>query len=135
MRSVFLSMLALGVLVSSCKKNSEPQTGSLKITLKQCGQIHLGGRNVNICFNSVEDGRCPWPMECFWEGVAKASFTINEGSRSRSFNLGTTPVYEGYPQETEVFGYKIRFVALRPFASLPPTTPPTPYEAELEITK
>jgi hypothetical protein len=134
MRLIYLSVFTLLVL-SSCKKSSDPQTRTLKVTLKQCGQLQLGGRNVNICFNSVKEERCPIDMECFWGGVAKANFSITVGLQQRSFNLGTMSVYEDYPQETEVLGYKITFKTLLPYPMAHPPAPLPPYEAELEITK
>ena len=109
-------MLSVAV---GCKKSNEPR--KVTIQLNECEEIQFGSNVVSLCFDELlEDSRCPVNAMCIWEGVAKASFTFDDGQQTHRIRLATSEVPGPETPDTTINGYKIELLNIEPYPKHPP---------------
>jgi len=89
-------------------------------------------KNISIKLDSVtEDSRCPYNVECLWEGNATAKFKFFQQKTLSVFFLNTSG---GFVRDTIISGYKIQFIYLKPYPVFPNPIHQTDYMAGIKIT-
>lgn len=134
MRAVLVisAILCMGLL-TACRKTSEAvKERTLTVALNSCTNI-FSGDNARFCFDSViSDSRCPINALCIWQGAAEARFALTVHGETHVLTLATLSLPGTYRKDTTVAGYKIEFLDLIPYPSLPPV-PPSPHEIKATV--
>lgn len=129
----YLLILLLFVIAGSCKKNDDLKSPGLY--LNTCTSKTFNAEAISVCFDSVNDSRCPSDATCVWIGVAIAKFTLIKNGVSYPFTLTTLPVFHQYSSDTTVAGYKFHLVNILPYPKFSSPASPTDIHALLDIFK
>jgi len=135
MRTIFFSGLILifAALISCDKTLDRTQYQFPIVELNHCRDTTINGRTVQICFDSVNDSRCPANMECIWQGEATVKLSLHTDGISQSFKLSTLNRPPVVRNDTTISGYKIKLLSVSPYPGLDNSN--TPYRVELSVTK
>lgn len=125
-------VILLFVIAGSCKKNDVVKYSALY--LNTCTSKSLNAEGIKLCFNSLNDSRCPADVVCGWAGTAIAKFTLTKNSISYPFTLSTLPGHP-YSSDTVVAGYKFRLVNILPYPKISSPASPAHIHALLDISK
>jgi hypothetical protein len=132
----YLCIVLLVLATVACKKHTQPESDYPFVYLSQCISQTYSGERVELCFNAVNDSRCPANAACISEGAAIASFLFRKNGTSHSLVLSTTTLNIPYGKDTTVDGYKIEFINLHPYPQkIEKPTPSHKLNAEVKITK
>jgi len=135
---LFIVPAVMILMANSCsKRDVELREGTIELALKRCGNGHIGGNSLRLCFDSlVSDSRCPANAMCIWQGTATAKFSFTKNNETKTFVLSTLDLPPTYTKDTVLMGYKIEFVNLSPYPGTVSTpVPADKIKAELKITK
>ena len=98
------------------------------------GQRALVGGEALIRVVGVTEGRCPAPVECFWEGNATVDLEMRlSGYAPERFTLNT---YHSYTRDTTIRGINVALVDLAPYpqsANFP--TDPDDFQVRLRVSR
>jgi hypothetical protein len=106
-------ILLLFVFAVSCKKTVPVMSPGLY--LNTCTSKTFSAEEISVCFDSLNDSRCPSDAVCVWSGVGIAKFTLIKKGVSYPFTLTTLPVFHPYSSDTVVAGYKFHLVNILPY--------------------
>ena len=123
--------LVIILFISSCRKNEAAKTQNLY--LATCTSKTVSGEKITVCFNSLNDSRCPSDLVCVWSGVGIAKFTLIKKGVSYPFTLTTLPVFHPYSSDTVVAGYKFHLVNILPYPKSSSPVSPGDIYAILDI--
>ena len=129
----YLLILLLFIIISSCRKNTVIESSGLY--LNTCTLKTFNTETINICFDSINDSRCPSDVTCVWSGVAIAKFTFTKANISYPLTLTTLPVFHPYSSDTIVAGYKFHLVNILPYPKFSSPASPSGIHALLDISK
>lgn len=111
MRLMMVAVLALVAVGCDQVLMNEYQYGQ-EFTLTD-GQRALVGGEALIRVVDVKEGRCPAPLECFWEGNALVDLEMRiSGYAPERFTLNT---YHDYTRDTTIRGVNVELVDLAPY--------------------
>ena len=119
-----LFIVIAGLLLLSCAK---PRVSSVTVSYAQCTQFEVRGNILSLCYDSLNDSRCPPAYICIWSGDAVARFRFTAHTQ-HAVALSLYGSMMGVGNDTTVEGYHLRLVDL-PF----PTTPSADKTAIVEI--
>ena len=110
MKLFFLAIACFSIF--SCIKPSH-ESSLLTVPYHECARADGGGNRPLLCYESLNDFRCPANAICIWAGDAVARFrftahTQHEVTLSISGQMGIS-------NDTTVEGHYLRLVELRPF--------------------
>lgn len=89
MRTILFSTVLILIVLISCKKGIEKTQYHFPIIeLNHCSDTVIDGRTIQVCLDSVHDGRCPINAECIWEGEAIVDLSINADGQHKTFKNG-----------------------------------------------
>ena len=103
--------------------------------LNTCTSKTFSAEEISVCFDSLNDSRCPSDAVCFWSGVAIAKFTLIKNHVSYPFTLTTLPVFGQYSSDTTLAGYKFHLVNILPYPKISSPAKPADIYALLDITR
>jgi len=142
-RLVFSILLSLNILIfANCSNNPVGPYGSDIITSDSTVTIGIGQKalilpdSLMIEFGQLlEDSRCPYDVECFWEGRARIGLRISKpGEESIDLESGVTGAGRCDLPIDNVFGYEIQIASVDPYpASINDQTPEIEYSTTLTI--
>ena len=131
---IFFTLLATGF--ASCKKQPAPEPvlpcfsyNTVVIDLNNCSQKDTTPIFNTVCFNALEDSRCPANSTCVWEGVAIGKFSLHVDSKDYPFSLATKKFPGSISTDTTIAGYQISLIDILPH----PGTGTQPVRAVLQI--
>jgi hypothetical protein len=115
----------------SCKKNNTVSS-EYEVVLYNCGTSQAGNTDPSICFESLNDSRCPINANCPWQGTAVVQVSFNENNNVHQFKMGLQnyPAI-GFTSDTTINGYNIVFTKLVPYPDL---SKPSPLPSEIKAT-
>lgn len=133
MRAILFSVLVLMfVALLSCDKPvEETQYQFPIIELNHCGGTIINGQIVQICFDSVRDGRCPINAECVWAGEAIVNLSMKAGGQNQTFKMATLNAIAPFKNDTTILGYRIKLLSLLPLQG----DNSSPYRVELSVSR
>jgi len=134
MRSfIWLTALTIAFALAACKKlGTNSGTGDLTIPLHQCQVSFLGGRPVQLCYDSlIYENRCPAPYVCITGGPVAGSFSFIVGENKHTVRLGSAKLPGRFTTDTIIDNYKIVFKGIDPY---PGIQNPPPDQAKVMIT-
>jgi hypothetical protein len=126
-------LILLFIVAGSCKKNNSIKSSGLY--LNTCTSKTFNAEEISVCFDNVNDSRCPSDVECVWAGVAIARFTLIKNGVSHPFTLTTLPVFHQYSSDTTVAGYNFHLVNILPYPKFSSPAMPADIYAVLDISK
>lgn len=105
-----------------------------EITLAPEQRALVGGESL-IRVLGVEDGRCPIPVNCFWEGNAKVDLELRiSGYAPVRFALNTYG-YREFIRDTTINGVKIELLDVSPYPRHEQPTPQSDYRVQLRVSR
>jgi hypothetical protein len=128
MKALILLNIFIILLFYSCQKEFNPD--NKLIQLKYQVTQTFDDYNFNICFDSVDDGRCPIGVFCIWGGNAAVSFKFTHRNKETRFVLNTAGG-NYFRSDTTIGNYNIKLIRLNP---MNPPGNPEDYRAEVLIT-
>ncbi len=104
-------MLTAAVLLAGLASCTKSHTDNIIVSLRSC--TTLTDRSVRICFEEVEDTRCPINALCIWAGQVVARFSIEKGQSKTYFTLtGNSSQHENV---AFVAGYRVELLQVDPY--------------------
>lgn len=131
-------ILFLPILLISCSQDESESDdfAALKfdknsiLKINQC--IDIAETDYSLCFESVDDSRCPTNAVCVWEGNAAANLVLKSAAGNKSFTLNT---HSNFKRDTIINNLKIELIGVLPYPILNKTTNPNDYVVEVKISK
>jgi hypothetical protein len=141
--------LAVGLLLLQCSDKPTQPEQKIKLgelfTLTPGKTLEVQGEALSLTFRNVlSDSRCPFGVECFWQGMAEIEVKLDNKAGDSALVtpgvLGGTRYNAENPYFIDTLGYRLSFLRLDPYPE--PTvlsrlmTPPQPlseYHATLRI--
>lgn len=130
--AIWLAAITALTFITCKKSGTETGAGELTIPLHQCRMSFLGGRPVQLCYDSlIFENRCPEPYWCFTSGPVAGSFSFIVGENKHTLRLGSAKWPGHFTTDTIVENCKIEFVTIDPY---PGRQNPPPAQAKVTIT-
>jgi hypothetical protein len=141
--------LAAGLLLLQCSDKPTQPEQKIKLgelfTLTPGKTLEVQGEDLSLTFRSVlSDSRCPFGVECFWQGMAEIEIKLR--SKAGDTTLVTLGVLGGTrdnaenPYSVDTIGYRLSFLRLEPYPEsmvlsrlMTPPQPLSGYQATLRI--
>ncbi|MDS3860120.1 hypothetical protein RIF25_04805 [Thermosynechococcaceae cyanobacterium BACA0444] len=124
----------LGIMTQLLAKTRGLATGEFgqPLRIKQGETISLNSGQLGITFVAVvQDSRCPRGAQCVWAGQAVINLALQNPTQPLT---PITLTLNNEPQAVpELPGYKIKFSALTPYPSHPPSSEPRIPEITLSL--
>lgn len=117
MKTIYLLSLLCALCSFSCDDSFAPENAfelgdTLSIKLHQV--YHNEDHQVAIRFDSIlSESRCPFDVECVWEGNAAIQITLGSNKAKQALVLNTNGGKD-YPSEADALGYHVSLVSLWP---------------------
>ena len=122
MKTIFLSVLAITLLVTCTKKTQKGELNSaIKLSVNQSAVIE--SEDLKVTLVDVNDSRCPEGAQCIWAGEAVAFLTVNN-----------TAIQVSTMHTTDTLGYQFSY-DLMPYPKLDKEVKLKDYVVKLNITK
>ncbi len=131
-------ILLLPVLLISCSpdESESDDFAALKFdknsTLKINHCLDIEATEYSLCFDAVNDSRCPANANCVWEGNAAANFVLKSTTGNTSFTLNTHNIFT---RDTIINNLKIELIGVLPYPLNTNTTNQPEYAVEIKISK
>lgn len=129
----YLLILFLFIIIQSCSKNEAAERDPSAFYLNSCISKTIAPEEITVCFNSVNDSRCPVKATCIWSGEAIAKFTLIKNNVSYPFTLSTLKSGHPYGSDTTVAGIKFHLQNILPYPEISTTISPSEIHAVLDI--
>jgi hypothetical protein len=143
----FVALAAVLLFLQCSDKPTEPAQVKLgeSFTLTAGKTVEIEGEDLSLTFRSVlSDSRCPFGVECFWQGVAEIEIKLRSKTGDSALVtlgvLGGTRYNAENPYFVDTMGYRLSLLRLDPYPEPTGlsrlTTPPQPlteYQATLRI--
>jgi hypothetical protein len=134
--SVFLASSICLIFTEGCKKADEKESQNKTIAIRNCIPVTQTEFPV-ICFDSLNDSRCPSGVNCPTSGLAIVKLSMKNGAGlvqvfSLSTLAGTHPPIP--PNDTSINGYHIKLVNVFPYPDILALPNPDSYKIEVQIT-
>lgn len=135
MRTIFfVAFVLMFVTLISCDKAVESTQYHFPIIeLNHCGDTTINDHPVQICFDSVDDGRCPVNVNCIWPGGAIVKLSLYANGQKQTFKMSTLYAMPPFKNDTTVMGYRVKLLSLLPGHGEANSN--NPYRVKLSITK
>lgn len=131
-------LLLLPIVLFSCSQDESESDNFAAIkfdknsVLKINNCLDIAETEYSLCFESVDDSRCPTNAVCVWEGNAAANFVLKSTTGNTPFTLNTN---ESFKRDTILNNLKIELIGVLPYPILNKTTNPNEYVVEIKISK
>lgn len=112
MKNQILAILGAFAIVSfaACEKNTtspRSQSGSeAVISLNEC--VEFTDFGYTVCYEDVNEYRCPCNVDCFWEGAIDAALHVTGSGIDTIINLTTNSNPINLQNEAEIGGHTFK---------------------------
>ena len=107
-----LPFLLIAISAISCNKSDDDRLPQDQYDLRFQKCIQINDSDYSLCFDKIDDSRCPKDMECFWSGVANVGLTLKSINDESFFTLHTL---NSSRKDTLIDGLKIELIDVLPY--------------------